>query len=99
MFSVSIDANANVMDLQKAIKDELGNHPVPSKSLKLFNITELSTKYGDATVEHLKNIDFDSRQSLHPLQGLSGIFSPLPDECLHIVVRVPADSKPTDSHL
>lgn len=94
VFSVSIDGNSNVSGLKEAIKRQQGYAP-PSSSLTLFDVSDLLITHSDAIVERLRNIEFDSRPFLHPLQRLSGIFSSLPDECLHIVVQVPvpADSK------
>jgi hypothetical protein len=93
VFSVSIDGNSNVSSLKEAIKRQQGYDP-PSSSLALFDVSDLSITYSDAIVERLRSIDFDNKQFLQPLQRLSGMFSSLPDECLHIVVQVPSECKP-----
>ena len=94
VFSVSIDGNSNVSGLKEAIKRQQGYAP-PSSSLTLFDVSDLSITHSDAIVERLRNIEFDTRQFLYPLKRLSGIFSSLPDECLHIVVQMPVpDCKP-----
>lgn len=93
IFNIEIPATKTVSALKKAIKEEkspLFDH-VPADNLAIWKV---SVPVDETFEENLRNLNLDDAQPLPPVKRLSGVFSNIPEEHLHVVVRPP----PTSEH-
>jgi len=94
IFCVDIEPSKTVSHLRDAIKAKTSHafKEVDAKTLKLWKV---SIAVDSSFKERIETSNFVDEDSLQPATRLSKLFSdsPLPEEHVHIVVKLPFDSE------